>query len=307
MRRILLALVLLIVAAIALPPLWFRLFREPVPELPPPGRRVELASGAGVNLVEQGEGRPVVLVHGLPGTAYDWRATSAALAARGLRALAYDRVGYGWSDLRRDDAFSLESNARELLELLAALDLLDATVVGWSYGGGTAIAAAQRDPSRIGRLVLVGSAGPGIEESGPPPGVGLLFSDPVLAWLHAVPPLAHALRAFVSAQAFSDGPQPDWWLPTVNANFARHGVAQSWRNEGMALATTPVPDPTGLALPILVIHGDDDRLVPIEIGRELERRAPNGELVVVPGGSHALPVTHPEPLADQIAAWASGG
>ena len=93
----------------------------------------------------------------------------------------------------------------------------------------------------------------------------------------------------------------------MNANFARPGVAQTWRNEGAALTTQPVPDPTGLALPILVIHGDDDRLVPIEIGRELERRAPNAELVVVPGGSHALPVTHPELLADEIAAWASGG
>ena len=306
MRRILLALVLLIGAGLALPPLWFRLFREPAPELPPPGRRVELASGAGVNIVEQGEGKPVVLVHGLPGTAYDWRATSAALAARGLRALAYDRVGYGWSEPRVGDAFTLESNARELLELLAAEDLHDATVVGWSYGGGTAIVAAQRDPSRIGRLVLVGSVGPGIEQSGPPPGVGLLFSDPVLAWLHAVPPLAHGLRAFVSAQAFSDGPQPDWWLASVNANFARPGVAQTWRNEGAGLTTQPVPDPTGLALPILVIHGDDDRLVPIEIGRELERRAPNAELVVVLGGSHALPVTHPELLADEILGWDSG-
>jgi pimeloyl-ACP methyl ester carboxylesterase len=301
-RRLVLALVAILVAAVAFPPLWFTLFREPVPELPPPGRRVELASGVGVNVVEEGAGAPVVLLHGLPGTAYDWRETSAALAARGLRALAYDRVGYGWSDTRAGDAFTLESNARELLELLAAEDLHDATVVGWSYGGGTAIVAAQRDPSRIGRLVLVGSAGPGIEKSGPPPGVGLLFSDPVLAWLHAVPPLAHGLRAFVSAQAFSDGPQPDWWLPTVNANFARPSVAQTWRNEGAAMSRSPVPDPTGLVLPILVVHGDDDRLAPIEIGRELARRASNARLVLVPGGSHMLPVTHADFLADEIVA-----
>ena len=301
-RRLVFALVAILVAAVALPPLWFTLFREPVPELPPPGRRVVLASGIGLNVVEQGAGAPVLLVHGLPGTAYDWRETSAALAARGLRALAYDRVGYGWSDTRAGDAFTLESNARELLELLAAGDLHDATVVGWSYGGGTAIVAAQRDASRIGRLVLVGSVGPGIETSGPPPGVGLLFSDPVLAWLHAVPPLARGLRAFVSAQAFSDGPQPDWWLPTVNANFARPGVAQTWRNEGAALSATPVPDPTGLELPILVIHGDDDRLAPIATGRELARRASNAKLVVVPRGSHMLPVTHDELLVDEVVA-----
>src|SRR5688500_4101468 len=129
-RRILLALLLLVFAAIALPPLWFRLFREPAPELPPPGRRVALASGVGVNVLEEGAGPPVVLVHGLPGTAYEWRETSAALAERGRRAIAYDRVGYGWSDPRPDAAFSVESNAAELLGLLEALGLDDVTVVG---------------------------------------------------------------------------------------------------------------------------------------------------------------------------------
>jgi len=306
MRRVLLALAGVIVAAVALPPLWFRLFREPEPELPPPGRRSVLASGVTVNVVEQGAGSPVVLVHGLPGTAYDWRLTSAALAARGARALAYDRVGYGWSDPRPGGAFTVEANARELLELLAAEDLRDATVVGWSYGGGTAIVAALRDASRIGRLVLVGSAGPGIEKGGPPPGASLLFSDPVLAWLHSVPPLARGLRASVSAAAFSGGPEPDWWLPTVDANFARPGVPQTWRNEMAALTSAPAPDPTGLALPILVIHGDHDRLVPVEIGRELARRAAHAQLEVVLGGSHALPVTHAELLADEIAAFLPG-
>jgi pimeloyl-ACP methyl ester carboxylesterase len=301
-RRILLGLALLLLAALALPPLWFRLFREPVPELPPPGRRVELASGVGVNLVEAGVGAPVVLVHGLPGTAYSWRLTSAALAARGVRALAYDRVGYGWSDPRANGAFTVASNAGELLELLAAEDLRDVTVVGWSYGGATAIAAAQRDRSRIGRLVLVGSAGPGMEQSGPPPALAWLFSDPVLAWLHAVPPLARGLRAGISRVAFSDGPQPDWWLPETNANFARPGVAQTWRNEGDAFATTPLPDPTGLPLPVLVVHGTDDRLAPVAIGRELARRAPQARLVLVPDGSHMLPVTHVELLADEILA-----
>jgi pimeloyl-ACP methyl ester carboxylesterase len=304
MRRIFLALVLLLLAALALPPLWFRLFREPVPELPPPGRRVVLASGAGVNVVEQGAGAPVVLVHGLPGTAYSWRLTSAALAARGVRALAYDRIGYGWSDPRTNGAFTIASNAQELLELLAAEGLGDVTVVGWSYGGATAIAAAQRDRSRIARLVLVGSAGPGMEESGPPPALAWLFSDPVLAWLHAVPPLARGIRVGISRVAFSDGPQPDWWLPEVNANFARPGMPQAWRNEGAAFASVPIPDPTGLPLPILVVHGDDDRLAPIAIGRELARRAPSAELIEVPGASHMLPVTHAELLAGEIVARA---
>jgi non-heme chloroperoxidase len=305
MRRLALALLVVVLAALAIPPLWFTLFREPAPELPPPGRRVALASGVGVNVVEQGAGAPVVLVHGLPGSAYDWRETSAALAARGLRALAYDRVGYGWSDPRADGAFHFEGNARDLLDLLAAEDLRGATIVGWSYGGGTAMVAARRDASRMARLVLVGSAGPGLEATQPPPALArVVFSAPVLSWLHAVPPLARAAQAEASRQAFSAGPEPDWWRPGLAANFARPHTATSWRSEGVAMAGAPQPDPTGLALPVLVVHGDDDRLVPAAVGRELAKRAANARLVLIPGGSHMLPVTHAERLADEIAALA---
>jgi pimeloyl-ACP methyl ester carboxylesterase len=301
MRRILLALLLLVFAAIALPPLWFRLFREPAPELPPPGRRVALAGGVSVNVVEEGTGPAVVLVHGLPGSAYDWAPTSAALAQRGRRAIAYDRVGYGWSDPRENAAFSVESNATELLALLEALALEDATVVGWSYGGATTIVAAQRDPSRMARVVLVGSAGPGFEKSQPPPALArIVFSAPVLGWLHAVPPLARGAQTAASRQAFSEGPEPDWWRPNLAANFARPHTPTSWLSEGAAMWLAPLPDPAGLALPVLVIHGDDDRLVPVEVGRELARRAPHARLVLVPGGSHMLPITHSDLLADEI-------
>ena len=192
MRRILLALVLLIGAALALPPLWFRLFREPAPELPPPGRRVELASGAGVNVVEQGAGRPVVLVHGLPGTAYDWRATSAALAARGRCALWPTTA---WATAGPTRALATRSRWSRTRASCSRCSPPRTCTTPRSWAGPTA--GARRSwprsatPRASARLVLVGSAGPGIEKSGPPPGVGLLFSDPVLAWLHAVPPLAH--------------------------------------------------------------------------------------------------------------------
>jgi pimeloyl-ACP methyl ester carboxylesterase len=303
MRRLALFLLLLLVAAALLPPLWFRLFREPAPELPPPGRRVALASGVGVNVLEEGEGAPVVLVHGLPGTAYEWRETSAALAQRGRRAIAYDRVGYGWSDPRPDGAFSVESNATELLALLEALGLERVTVVGWSYGGATAIVAAQRDPSRMARVLLVGSAGPGMEKVRPPPVLArVVFSAPVLRWLHAVPPLARGMQASASRQAFSEGAEPGWWRPGLAANFARPHTPVSWRSEGEAMWTAPMPDPAGIALPVVVVHGDDDRLVPVEVGRELARRAPNARLVLVPGGSHMLPITHAELLAEEITA-----
>lgn len=303
MRRALLGLALLVFGALALPPLWFALFPETPGELPPAGRRVAVGGGVHVNVLEQGSGPAVVLIHGLPGSAYDWRVLMPALAARGFRVLAYDRVGYGHSDARADGDYTIAANARELLALVESFGLRDATLVGWSYGGSTALAAARADRSRIARLVLVGSAGPGDADRGPPPAVAWIMAGPVLTWLRAVPPLSRGLRAAISEAAFSGQPQPEWWLPDLNANFARASTALAYREE-MRGMVGPLPDPAGLDLPVLVIHGHDDRLAPLAIAHELHRRASHGQLVVVGRGSHMLPVTHAPLLVEQIAGFA---
>ena len=166
MRRFFLALLLLLAfAAIALPPLWFRLFREPAPELPPPGRRVALAGGVGVNVVEEGAGPAVVLVHGLPGSAYDWRQHERGARASAAGARSPTTASATAGPIRaRTTAFSRRVERRASCSGCSTRSgSKTSTVVGWSYGGATAIAAAQRDPSRMARVVLVGSAGPGME------------------------------------------------------------------------------------------------------------------------------------------------
>ena len=121
-------------------PLWYTAFPYPAPDLPPPGRLVEVEPGVHVNVIEEGSGPPVVLVHGHPATAYDWQPLMHELAARGRRAIAYDRVGYGRSDGRTNGAYTVAANADELLGLLKALQLEH---VGWSAGR---TAAARRSP-----------------------------------------------------------------------------------------------------------------------------------------------------------------
>lgn len=302
MKRLALLLLAFAVMALALPPLWFVVFREPAPELLASGRRVLLPGGVGVNVLEQGAGPPVVLVHGLPGCAYDWRELLHALADRGFRAFAYDRPGYGYSDSRGSSPHTVQQNAAELVALLAALDLREVTVVGWSYGGATAMAAAEQDPDRMARLVLVGSAAPGIQDEEPPFLFRLFASRPVLAWLHAVPPLARGLRRAMSVEAFSGAPAPGWWLPTLEANFARPHTVQTWRREMQAFAGAAPVDPSRIGLPVLVVHGDDDRLVSAAVARGIHRQVPRSRLRLIEGGSHMLPVTHADWLAEEIAA-----
>ena len=311
MRRVLFVLVLLLAAAIALPPLWFRAFPVKPPRLAAPETFVALASGPRMHAIVRGAGPPVVLVHGLPGQASEWQATTELLAGHGRRVFAIDRLGYGHSDARDGDDFTLAANARELRELLDALDLADVTVVGWSYGGGVALTAARQQQdagpagaARIARLVLVGSIGPTAQRREPPPFVGTLLVG-ALHWARAVPPAVLALQRLMSGAAFSDQPMPDWWLPGVAANLAQAKTQRAFLEEGLQMRGQARPDSAGLDLPILVIHGDDDRLASIEMGRALARDNPRAELVEVPGGSHMLPVTHAALLADRVAAFSA--
>jgi pimeloyl-ACP methyl ester carboxylesterase len=130
--RVLLATAALGLFLLAAPPLWYAVFPERVPELPPPGRRIEVSPGLGVNVLEAGAGAPLVLVHGHPGSAYGWEPFVREAVARGFRAIAYDRVGYGRSDARAPGHVTVETNAAELLALLAALELRDVTLLGFS-------------------------------------------------------------------------------------------------------------------------------------------------------------------------------
>jgi hypothetical protein len=117
-------------------PLWAPRLALGAGPLPPRGARVAIARGYGINVLDEGVGPPVVLVHGLPGSAYDWRPLPEQLVAAGFRVIRYDRVGYGHSDRRTEgERHSIERNAGELLELLPALG-------GWnrpcSWAGPTA-------------------------------------------------------------------------------------------------------------------------------------------------------------------------
>jgi pimeloyl-ACP methyl ester carboxylesterase len=315
MRRVLFALIVLLAAAVVLPPLWFRAFPARLPALEAPETFVALASGPRMHAIVRGEGPPVVLVHGLPGQASEWRSTSELLAGHGRRVIAIDRLGYGHSDARDGDDYTFAANARELRELLDALDLENVTVVGWSYGGGTALTAARqqqeagpKQKARIARLVLVGSVGPGIDgaHAGPPAALArVLYSAPVLRWLSSVPPVGVVVQRAMSANAFSRQPMPEWFLPGLSANLAQPKALAAFAGEGARMSTQPVPDSAGIELPILVIHGDEDRLVPVAVGRALAQHAPHAELFEIHGGSHMLPITHAEQLADRIASFSA--
>ena len=303
MRRILGILIGLLLLAVFAPVVWYTVFPEAPLAMTRGDRMIPVGAGVSVSAVVRGSGRPVVLVHGLPGSGHDWQPLTALLARRGHRVIAYDRVGYGNSDARKNGEYTPDGSAADLLGLLESEGLEDVTVVGWSYGGGTAIRAARTDASRIGRLVLVGSAGPWPDAPDDPWFAAIIFSRPMMAWFRAVPPIGRGVQSAFSEQAFHPDAMPDWWLPQLEANLASLHTQATYDEEGRLFAWGEDLDPGPIDLPILVIHGDADQLVPLEVGEILHERSTRSQLTVVEGGSHMLPITHTDALAKQIAAF----
>ena len=300
----------LVLAAVAALPIGVHLVGAGVKasSLPPPGRPVALADGLAVNVVELGGGDPVVLVHGLPSNVGDWAALPELLAAHGHHVIAYDRIGYGWSDRAPldADAYTYAANARQLGALLDALGVARATLVGWSYGGGVVQKLAGDEPARAAGLVLIGSVGPAFgpaSEDWTGRVARSPLGRPLFRWIAAVPPLGRPLVESSIAEAFS-GPQhvPAGWIERTQAQLALPGTIDAWIAEEQRLDRTRV-EPERVAAPTLVVHGADDRLVPPRVGEDLARRIAGAELLLVEGGSHMLPATHAALLADRIDAW----
>jgi pimeloyl-ACP methyl ester carboxylesterase len=305
-RRILLIVALLGFAVLAGLPLVGRAPSDAM--LPPRDRAVAIGDGLELNVRVLGTGSPIVLVHGLPSNIGDWADVPERLAARGHRVVVYDRVGYGWSSRApvAGDAYTLDSNARELAALMDQLGIARAALVGWSYGGGIVQEFAVDHPGRASHLVLLGSVGPAFPDA-PTNFTGRVARSaigPALSrYVTSVPPLGRSILQDALAEVFSGADNvPDGWAERSAAQMALPDTIDSWLAEERNTRYAALR-PEAIEAPSLVLHGDDDRSVAVAIAEDLAERLPKGELLVVEGGSHMLPATHGELVSDEIHRW----
>lgn len=273
-----------------------------LPAEPPRGGNVTQLGDVRVRYVERpGAGIPIVLVHGLPGTAEDFEKVTPLLADH--RTIALDRPGYGRSD---GGYFPVDRQLRTIDQLLDRLKIRKAVLVGHSYGGTMALAYAARRPERVQGLVLVAAAAGGLQSDFMGRAQSRMVQ--VLSW-PVVQPLSsvtfsQAMRTASAKSGAADAFDPD----PVQSAYEQRLLATSMRNEdldafaGEHLASDDVIAdvdrqlPT-IAIPSIVVQGDGDRSVPAKHGRRIADELPNARYVPVRGG-HMVPLVHPDVVAE---------
>ncbi|MCU1455790.1 MAG: alpha/beta hydrolase fold protein [Acidimicrobiales bacterium] len=244
----------------------------------------------------------VVLLHGQPGSGRDW-ATVVARLDPAVVASALDRPGYGTNPLPPGD---FVANARAMLAELDARGVARAVVIGHSFGGGIALAAAQLAPERIEGLVLISSVGPGCID-----GWDRLLAAPVAGEICALaawwltPAFARARLARVVRlrdRPLDHDEQVNWQV----WGEARHQHGAMWRTflaEQRALVRSfreLEPGLGDISAATLVLADPADPLIPPATPRALAEVLPNGRLQWIEIGAHHLPRRAPEAVAAAI-------
>jgi non-heme chloroperoxidase len=248
-----------------------------------------------------GAGQPVTFSHGWPLSSDAWEAQMFFLASNGYRVIAHDRRGHGRSS-QPWQGNDMDTYADDVAQLFERLDLRDAVMVGHSTGGGEVTRYLGRHgTARVRKAVLVGAVTPGLVAGGVPLSV---FDGFRAAYLANRAEFFHGVAA---------GPFYNYNRPGVTPSPA---MVQWWVNQGMACGhvnayecikafseTDFTEDLKRIDIPVLVIHGEDDQVVPIDVtARRAVKLLRHGTLTTYPGGAHALGDTAKERLnADLLA------
>ena len=248
----------------------------------------------------------IVLIHGVTGSSTTWREVMPTLADR-FTVIAPDLLGHGESAKPRGD-YSLGAFASGVRDLLVALGIERATVVGHSLGGGVAMQLAYQFPERIERLVLVSSGGLGKEVHAILRAVSLPGSELVLP-LVLLPQVQQVLDR-IGGIGTRLGITPSVRAKEVWRSYT--GLTETRSRLAFIHTVRSVIDVTGqrvsardrlyLAeeIPTLIVWGDRDRIIPVDHGRVAHELMPGSTLRIIDGAGHFLPFEHPQPFLDAL-------
>jgi non-heme chloroperoxidase len=245
---------------------------------------------------DHGSGRPVVLIHGWPLSGRSWEYQLAPLVDAGYRVITYDRRGFG-SSSQPWTGYDYDTFAGDLNELLTTLDVQDATLVGFSMGGGeVARYISRHGTERVHSAVFVSAVPPYLYKSDDNPDGGLddatieQFQQGVIGDRIAF--VEGFVEMFLAAGDTTDlvSEAQKRYLVQIASSASAKGTLDCVNAFGR---TDFRGDLARVDVPTLVIHGDSDGIVPFEVsGKRTHETVAGSELVLIEGGPHGLNATH---------------
>ena len=257
-----------------------------------------------------GTGQPIVFHHGWPLSSDDWDAQMLFFLAQGYRVIAHDRRGHGRSS-QVSDGHDMDHYAADAAAVAEHLDLRNAVHVGHSTGGGeVARYVARHGAGRVAKAVLIGAVPPIMLKTDANPG-GLPIE------------VFDGIRAAVAAnraQFFRDFPSGPFYGFNRDGAKVDAGVIDNWWRQGMSGSakahyegikafseTDFTQDLQAMDVPTLVLHGDDDQVVPIADSALLTiKLLRHGTLKVYPGYPHGMCTTHADVINADLLAFVRG-
>jgi non-heme chloroperoxidase len=265
--------------------------------------------GTQIYYKDWGKGQPIVFHHGWPLSSDDWDAQMLFFLGQGYRVIAHDRRGHGRSS-QTDTGNEMDTYAADVAELAAHLDLRNAVHIGHSTGGGEVTRyVARHGAGRVAKAVLIGAVPPiMLKTDGNPGGLPMEVFD--------------GFRAAVvnRAQAFIDIPAGPFYGFNRPGAKVSEGVIRNWWRQGMMAGSKALydcvkafsetdftEDLKAINVPVLIMHGDDDQVVPIADSALLAiKLVKNGTLKVYPGKPHGMATTYADFINRDLLAFIKG-
>jgi non-heme chloroperoxidase len=272
--------------------------------------KITVKDGTEIYYKDWGTGQPIVFHHGWPLSSDDWDLQMMFFVEKGYRVIAHDRRGHGRST-QTATGNEMDTYVADVAELVKHLDLKNAIHVGHSTGGGEVIryVAKHGGNGRVAKAVLISAVTP-VMVKGPnnPDGVPMEIFDEIRLG-----------TATNRAQYFHDFPTPFFGYNREGADV-KQGVKDNWWRQGMmggikahydcvaAFSETDfTEDLKAVDVPVLVMHGEDDQIVPYKITALVAAKLlKNGKLITYPGFPHGMPTTEAATINKDLLAFIQG-